>query len=116
MYFRAMEASSESRTEQRLLDASLLLLVAYNVLFVADILLDSLPDNAAARAMDFIDARRGWITLFEAIAAASLFIDLVVRFDHYKGGRTWRIIGVAIIGAGFIFKAFTFYLNSSYLE
>ena len=71
MYFRAMEASSESRTEQRLLDASLLLLVAYNVLFVADILLDSLPDNAAARAMDFIDARRGWITLFEAIAAAA---------------------------------------------
>ena len=32
MYFRTMEASSESRTEQRLLDASLVLLVAYNVL------------------------------------------------------------------------------------
>jgi len=111
-----MSQPIESRTEQRLLDASLILLVAYNALYLADILLESIPDNPAAGAMAFIDVRRGWVTLFEAVAAVSLFVDLVVRFDHYGQGRTWRIAGVAMASAGLVFKAFTFYLDSSYLE
>ena len=106
-----MSQTTDSGIEQRLLDASLILLVAYNALFLADIALDSMAHNPASKAMAFIDARRGWVTLFEAVAAFSLFIDLVVR--HYEGGL--RIFGVAS-GAGLIFKAFAFYLNSSYLE
>jgi len=111
-----MSQTTDSGVEQRLLDASLILLVAYNALFLADIALDSMADNPASKAMAFIDARRGWVTLFEAVAAMSLFIDLVVRFDAYEKGRGLRIFGVAVAGAGLIFKAFAFYLNSSYLE
>ena len=113
-----MAAPDSVSTEQRLLDTSLVLLVAYNALFLADIALqDGQPDHIAVRLMDVIDARRGWVTLFETIAAVSLFADMVVRFDQY--GERWRavrITGVAIAGAGLIFKAFAFYLNSSYLE
>ena len=111
-----MSQTTDSKVEQRLLDSSLILLVAYNALFLADIVLDSMVDNPASKAMAFIDARRGWVTLFEAVAALSLFIDLVVRFDAYEKGRSLRIFGVAVAGAGLIFKAFTFYLDSSYLE
>ncbi len=113
-----MASPAPASIEQRLLDSSLVLLVAYNALFLADIALqDGQPDHVAVRIMDFIDARRGWVTLFEAVAAMSLFIDLVVRFDQYEGRwRSVRIAGVAIAGAGLVFKAFAFYLNSSYLE
>ena len=113
-----MATFTSASIEQRLLDSSLLLLVAYNALFLADIALqDGQPDHIAVRMMDFIDARRGWVTLFETVAAMSLFIDLVVRFDQYEGRwRPVRISGVAIAGAGLVFKAFTFYLNSSDLE
>ncbi len=110
------QQSTDSQIEQKMLDFSIVLLVAYNLLFLLDILLAAVPENFASRAMDFIDTRRGWITLFETLAAASLFADLVVRFDHYGKGRNLRVIAIAVIGAGLIFKAFTFYLNSSYLE
>ena len=113
-----MAAPSHPSTEQRLLDVSMVLLVAYNALFILDILLEEgQPDNLFSRAMQFIDARRGWVTLFEAIAASALFLDLVVRFDQY--GARWRparVVAVAIAGAGLVFKAFAFYLDSSYLE
>ena len=113
-----MESTEESRTEQRMLDVSLILLVAYNAIYLADTSLASVwPNNLAEQAMAFIDERRGWVTLFEAVAAISLFLDLVVRFDQYESKRrNARIFCVAIAGAGLVFKAFTFYLSSSYLE
>lgn len=114
-----MDTASGPRTEQRLLDASLVLLVAYNAVFIADVLTDNASEGPTpwGLIMAFIDDRRGWVTLFEIIGAASLFVDLVVRFDQYKlPGRNWRVAGIALAGAGFIFKAFTFYLNSAYLE
>ena len=113
-----MESAEESRTEQRMLDVSLILLVAYNAIYLADTFLASAwPNNLAEQAMAFIDERRGWVTLFEAVAAISLFLDLVVRFDQYESKRrNARIFCVAIASAGLVFKAFTFYLSSSYLE
>ena len=110
------QQSTDPQIEQKMLDFSLVLLVAYNMVFLLDILLSAVPGNFASKAMDFIDTRRGWITLFEVLAAVSLFADLVVRFDHYGKGRNLRVFAIAIAGAGLVFKAFTFYLNSSYLE
>ena len=55
-----MADTPSASTEQRLLDTSLVLLVAYNALFLADIVLeDGQPGNLATRVMDFIDLRRG---------------------------------------------------------
>jgi hypothetical protein len=104
--------------EQRLLDLSLIWLVLYNAVFLVDVLSDGAKAGQwAGTIMAFIDERRGWVTLFEAIAAASLFADLVVRFDVYPDSRrSWRVAGVGLALAGLVFKAFTFYLNSAYLE
>ena len=113
-----MKQAEEKGAEQRLLDASLVLLVAYNALFLWDVIFsDHAVGQAAATFMAFINSRRGWVTLFEAIAALSLFADLVVRFDYYPyRNRQFRIVGIAIAMTGFVFKAFAFYLDSAYLE
>lgn len=113
-----MEPKEEKGIEQRLLDVSLVLLVAYNAVFLWDVAWgDSGVGRAAAAFMAFVDERRGWVTLFEAIATLSLFVDLVVRFDAYSDrGRPWRVAGIAIAMAGLVFKAFAFYLDSAYLE
>ena len=78
---------------------------------------ETVPGQWAGRIMAFIDARRGWVTLFEAIAALSVFVDLIVRFDAYPPrGRAWRVSAVGLAMAGLVFKAFAFYLDSAYLE
>jgi len=113
-----MKQAVQKGSEQQLLDASLVLLVAYNAVFLWDVIWgDQAFGQPAAGIMAFINDRRGWVTLFEAIAALSLFADLVVRFDAYPHRkRQVRIAGIAISMAGLVFKAFTFYLDSAYLE
>lgn len=113
-----METPAEKGQDQWLLDASLALIILYDAIYLWDVLAGSGPSGMwAARTMAFIDARRGWVTLFEAIAALSLFVDLVVRFDDYEGrSRRLRVAAVGIAMAGLVFKAFTFYLDSAYLE
>ena len=113
-----MESTVKKGKEQRLLDVSLVLLVTYNVIFLCDVALDGLDAGRPAAAfMAFVNGRRGWVTLFESIAALSLFADLVVRFDAYPfRQRQLRIVGIALVMAGLVFKAFTFYLDSAYLE
>jgi len=117
-YICGMAENAAPSNEQRLLDMSLIWLVLYNFVFLADVLADGARwGHWASAAMAFINERRGWVTLFEAIAALSLFADLVVRFDVYPDSRrSWRILGVGIALTGLVFKAFTFYLNSAYLE
>lgn len=113
-----MEGRAEKGQDQWLLDASLVLLVLYNAVFLWDVMAHGGDGGRWAQAtMAFIDARRGWVTLFEAIAALSLFVDLVVRFDHYEGrSRKIRVAAIGIAMTGLIFKAFAFYLDSAYLE
>ena len=99
-----MKGQEDKGQDQWLLDGSLLLLVAYNGLFLLDV-------------MAFIDERRGWVTLFETIASLSVFVDLIVRFDAYENRRrNARVAAIAFCMAGLVFKAFTFYLDSAYLE
>jgi hypothetical protein len=113
-----MQEKEESGSEQWLIDVSLVLLVGYNTVFLVDVMLgDGQAGRWAHHVMAFIDQRRGWVTLFEAIAALSIFVDLVVRFDAYEQRRrNLRVTCVALSLAGFVFKAFTFYLDSAYLE
>ena len=113
-----MSSSRTSGNDQWLLDASLAILVLYNMVFLVDVAVtETVPGQWAGRIMAFIDARRGWVTLFEAIAALSVFVDLIVRFDAYPPrGRAWRVGAVGLAMAGLVFKAFAFYLDSAYLE
>ena len=73
--------------------------------------------------MAFIDERAsGWVTLCSRpLPALSVFADLmVVRFDAYANHpatSTARVVGIALWSwPGSVFKAFTFYLDSAYLE
>ncbi len=113
-----MLESEDAGRDQWLLDGSLLALMVYNAIFLVDVVFSGTPGGRwAFHVMSFIDARRGWVTLFEVIAALSLFVDLVVRFDAYEHRRrNVRVTCVAIALAGLVFKAFTFYLDSAYLE
>ena len=113
-----MDTAEGESKDQWLLDGTLGLLVAYNLIFILDVVSGSASwGQWAGAAMAFIDERRGWVTLFECIAALSLFADLVVRFDAYEARwRNFRIAGVGLALAGLVFKAFTFYLDSAYLE
>jgi hypothetical protein len=113
-----MKGDENKGQDQWLLDGSLLLLVAYNLVFLVDTIFDGAGAGRwAGAAMHFIDERRGWVTLFETIASISLFADLVVRFDAYESNRrNLRVAAIGLAMAGLVFKAFTFYLDSAYLE
>ena len=113
-----MKGDENKGQDQWLIDGSLLLLVAYNLVFLVDTIFDGAGVGRwASTVMHFIDERRGWVTLFEAIAALSLFADLVVRFDAYEDKRrNLRVAAIGLAMAGLVFKAFTFYLDSAYLE
>ena len=113
-----MKGAEDKGQDQWLLDVSLVLLVIYNGLFLLDVIFNGEGlGRWAVTFMAFIDARRGWVTLFEVIAALSVFVDLIVRFDAYENRRrNARVTAIAICMAGLVFKAFTFYLNSAYLE
>ena len=113
-----MDANPGESKDQWLLDGTLGILVAYNLIFIADVISGgAIWGQWATAVMAFINERRGWVTLFECIAALSLFADLVVRFDAYEARwRNGRIAGVGLALAGLVFKAFTFYLDSAYLE
>jgi hypothetical protein len=113
-----MKGQEDKGQDQWLLNLSLVLLVVYNGLFLLDVIFEGAGlGRWAAAFMAFIDERRGWVTLFEAIAALSVFVDLIVRFDAYENrGRNARVTAIAICMAGLVFKAFTFYLDSAYLE
>jgi hypothetical protein len=113
-----MKGQEDKGQDQWLLDGSLLLLVAYNGLFLLDVIFDGAGAARWAGAfMAFIDERRGWVTLFETIASLSVFVDLIVRFDAYENRRrNARVAAIAFCMAGLVFKAFTFYLDSAYLE
>ena len=80
-----MKGAEDKGQDQWLLDVSLVLLVIYNGLFLLDVIFNGEGlGRWAATFMAFIDARRGWVTLFEVIAALSVFVDLIVRFDAYE--------------------------------
>ena len=113
-----MKGQEDKGQDQWLLDGSLVLLAVYNGLFLLDVIFEGAGMGRwAAVFMAFIDERRGWVTLFEAIAAFSIFVDMIVRFDAYENRRrNARVATVAICMAGLGFKAFAVYLDSAYLE
>ena len=90
-----MDANQGESKDQWLLDGTLGILVAYNLIFIADVISGgAIWGQWATAVMAFINERRGWVTLFECIAALSLFADLVVRFDAYEA--RWRNGRIAV--------------------
>jgi hypothetical protein len=120
-YLRRTMKSAPS-ADQRILDIALVLAVVYNLAFLLDVigLGSGALANGLASLMDQAQANKGILTWIEGLAAAAIFLDIVVRFDDYGKrslrGRNVRLVAVAIACTGLVFKAFTFYLDSSFLE
>jgi hypothetical protein len=108
---------SAPSADQRILDVALVLAVVYNLAFLLDVI--GLGSGALASGlaslMDQAQANKSILTWIEGLAAAAIFLDIVVRFDDY-GKRSLRLVAVAIACTGLVFKTFTFYLDSSFLE
>lgn len=105
--------------DQRILDVTLVVVVIYNLIFLADVIMLGHGTLAAGIAdlMDRAQDNKGIFTWIEGMAVAALFIDFIVRFDDYENRhRKLRTFAVALACTGFVFKAFAFYLDSSFLE
>lgn len=113
---------SAPSADQRILDIALVLAVVYNLAFLLDVigLGSGALGNGLSSLMDQAKANKSILTWIEGLAAAAIFLDIVVRFDDYGKrslrGRNLRLVAVTIACTGLVFKAFIFYLDSSFLE
>lgn len=95
----------------RILNGVLGALLCYNIAFFVFHLTDQ------ARAWrDALEGVQSLLNIFELIAVASLFVDLVRRFDEISAKwQTPRVAAVGLCVAGMLFKWFILYLQLSYL-
>jgi len=110
---------SSTSPDQRILDITLAVAVVYNLIFVADVVVlgQGALASTVASLMDQAQDNKGIFTWIEGIAVAAIFLDFVVRYDDYENQRRQlRLVAVIIACTGFVFKAFAFYLDSSFLE
>ena len=104
VYFRIMGPN-------RLLAAVLGILLSYNAVFTAAQWMGE--SRALAAAMSDVQSI---VNVLELIAVGTLFVDLVLRYDHFSGRwRIPRVVGVGICLTGMLFKWFILYLHLSYL-
>ena len=92
-------------------------MLGLNALFVWTEFLPQHAPIASAWVYNGLESIRVPLTIVEFIAIGTLFIDLVVRFDQInERHRVLHLIAVGICVFGFIFKAFVYFLHSSYLS
>lgn len=104
VYFRIMGPN-------RLLDAVLGILLSYNAVFTAAQWMGE--SRALAAAMSDVQSI---VNVLELIAVGTLFVDLVLRYDHFSDRwRIPRVVGVGLCLTGMLFKWFILYLHLSYL-
>tara|TARA_B110000003_G_C16645046_1_gene531677 strand:+ start:358 stop:747 length:390 start_codon:yes stop_codon:yes gene_type:complete len=104
VYFCAMAPN-------RLLDAVLGILLTYNAVFTAAQWMGE--SRALAAAMSDMQSV---INVLELLAVGTLFVDLVLRYDHLSDRwRIPRVMGVGLCLTGMLFKWFILYLHLSYL-
>lgn len=92
-----------------------LMLILNGIFLWVEFMPNQLPETANM-INSGLDSIRAPLTIIEFIAIATLFVDLVLRFDYIKSNlRTLHVIAVGLCVAGFLFKAFVYFLHSAYL-
>jgi hypothetical protein len=96
---------------ERLLNGVLAAMLTYNAAFFVMHL------SQQSRAWrDALEGVQSVINILELIAVATLFVDLVIRYDRIAS--SWQVPRVAAVGicvTGMLFKWFVLYLQLSYL-
>jgi len=95
---------------------TLWLILGLNAVFIWTEFYPLVFEDIAINILSGLNSIRMPLTIVEFLAIATLFVDLVVRFDNIS--KRWivlQVIAVGICVIGFLFKFFTYYLDSAYL-
>lgn len=109
---------SELRSNHpKMIAVTLWLMLTLNAIFIWVEFMPTYLTHAAGIVDKGLESVRAPLTIVEFIAIGTLFVDLVLRFDFIKPRRrTLHVIGVGLCVAGFLFKAFIYFLHSAYLN
>jgi hypothetical protein len=92
-------------------------IITINTLFLWSELMDGLFPISAALIGGEIDSVRTPLMIIEFLAIATLFVDLVVRYDRIKESlRTLHVCAVGFCVTSFIFQIFVYYMDSAFLK
>ena len=111
VFYEHLEVYIRVMAPHRLLNGILGLLLVYNGTFFALYL-----TGRSRMWKDALENLQATLSIMEFIAVATLFIDLVIRYDLIQSKwQAPRVAGVGLCVTGMIFKWFILYLHLSYL-
>jgi hypothetical protein len=92
-------------------------MIAINTLFLWSEFMDGLLPISAAFISGEIESVRTPLMIIEFLAIATLFVDLVVRYDRIKERlQTLHVLAVGFCVTSFIFQVFVYYMDSAFLK
>ncbi|MCH2198767.1 MAG: hypothetical protein MK081_08275 [Flavobacteriales bacterium] len=107
-------AEKERSIESKLVDATLIVVVLYNLLFFWGKFGSHILSSVITPIYESIQSSIGFLTIMEIIGVVVVFADLMLRLDSFSSaGRKLRYVFIAIALIGFFFKLFINYLDSA---
>lgn len=99
----------------RLVNVGLILLVAYNLIFFAGKFIVGGPLGVLHSIYLDLYQNKGMLTFLEFLGIASVFVDLMGRYESFGRFKSFRILLIGLLIAAFFFKIFMNYLDSAYM-
>ena len=99
----------------RLVLVGLVLLITYNLVFFAGKFIVAGPLGFLRNIYLDLYQNKGMLTFLEFLGVASVFVDLLGRYEQFGKFRVIRILVIGLLIAAFIFKIFMNYLDSAYM-
>ena len=94
---------------------TLWLILGLNAVFIWTEFYPLVFEAIAINVLAGLNSIRMPLTIVEFLAIATLFVDLVVRFDNIS--KRWIVLHVIAVGicvCGFMFKVFTYYIETAF--
>ena len=92
-------------------------MITINALCLWSELMDGAFPISAASISEVIDSVRAPLMIIEFLAIATLFVDLVVRYDEIKESlKTLHVFAVGFCATSFMFQIFVYYMDSAFLQ
>lgn len=111
-----MEQTKNQTSDRRLLIITIILLIAVNFIFLIGKFLPSFYPSFFLEGFKILKDNKGFYVILEFLGAATLFIDLLGRFEQFEGrNKIIRLVSIAFIMIMFLVKIFVFYIDSAYL-
>jgi len=111
-----VEQTQNRKTDRLILNVIIIVLILVNVIFLIGKFLPSLYPAFFVEGFKILKENKGYFTILEFLGAATLFVDLVGRFEQFEGrNKTIRIAAIAFVMVMFLVKIFVFYIDSAYL-